>query len=268
MALLNNSLRDKLSILSGNHASRQGIHYWQRWFGQGLNLLFPPQCIACKKNGYLFCPHCSQEVRPLTEPLCFRCGRPQLESIITCAQCERTEWLLRWARAAARFAMPLQSAIHALKYDGKKELAAPLARYLVATYRSTPWHQIDSSLDMIIPVPLHPKRLQDRGYNQAQLLAESFGEIVQKPVKSEVLLRRHFASSQVGLDFDARQANVAGAFQVQQDLSGMNVLILDDVYTTGATLNACANALQEAGAAAVYGLTLAMAGYTDHARAI
>lgn len=177
----------------------------------------------------------------------------------TCSLCLRIDqWSLTWVRAATLYTGPVQAAIHALKYSGEKELAYVLACYLTATFQQPPWSTLEATIDFAIPVPLHAKRLHERGYNQAALIAEAFGQRSQLPVETSILLRTRHSHSQVHLQFDERQANVKNAFETTQDLSGKRVLLVDDVYTTGATLNECAQALRNAGAIDVFGLTLAM----------
>lgn len=177
----------------------------------------------------------------------------------TCTLCLRIDnWTLTWVRAATLYTGPIQAAIHALKYNGEKELAYVLARYLTAAFQQPPWCNLEATIDFAIPVPLHAERLHERGYNQAALIAEAFGQRSQLSVETSILLRTRYSQSQVHLQFDERQANVKNAFEATQDLSGKRVLLIDDVYTTGATLNECAQALRNAGAIDVFGLTLAM----------
>jgi len=162
-----------------------------------------------------------------------------------------------WVRAAALHTDPLREAIHRLKYGGQRELAAPLARYLVAVYRQPPWTSMTSTLDAVVPVPLHPSRQAERGYNQAALLAHAFGESVGLPVVEPWLERIQATRSQVGLSARERHRNVARAFRAASAACGHTVLLVDDVFTTGATLMASARALLAVGARAVYGLALA-----------
>ncbi len=224
-----------------------------------INLFFPPQCVNCPRVGQLLCDYCAQQATPPQQSLCQRCGRMQDTPSATCTLCMRTDqWTLTWARAATLYTGPIQAAIHALKYNGEKELAHYLARYLVVAFQQPPWSDLETKIDLAIPVPLHTERLRERGYNQAALIAEAFSQRTKLPVETSLLLRTRHSQSQVDLQFQERQANVKGAFRATQDLSGARVVLIDDVYTTGATLNECALALREAGVIEVYGLTLAM----------
>jgi ComF family protein len=147
----------------------------------------------------------------------------------------------------------LREAIHRFKYRNVRGLAEPLGE-LLASY------MVDHSLpaDVVVPVPLHPARLADRGYNQSALLARELGRRLDLPVVEDSLLRVRHTRQQVGLSIEERRRNVADAFACRDDrLAGCRVLLIDDVYTTGATLNACGEALIAAGAASAWGLTLA-----------
>ena len=229
--------------------------YWQA----AIDLLFPPQCISCQRIGWNLCPLCAQSVSPPTGPLCRRCGRMQSNASETCALCTRIhDWALTRVRAATLFQGPIHPAIHALKYDGKKELAAPLARYLVTVLHQMEYGHKEIPIDFIVPVPLHAERMRERGYNQAELLAQAVSNTIGIPMLSQGLTRIQFDKSQVNLSFEERQLNVQNAFHSDADLAQKSILLIDDVYTTGATLNACAKALRRAGAINVVGLTLSM----------
>jgi ComF family protein len=167
---------------------------------------------------------------------------------------------LSLSRAAALHSSPLREAIHAFKYEKphpRPELAAPLARYLVAVFAEPPWNRLAAAIDAVVPVPLHAERLAERGYNQSELLAAAFSLRVGLPCQPGWLARTRATRQQVGLGPAERQTNVAGAFAAAPAVAGRTLLLVDDVNTTGATLRACAAAAQAAGARTVYGLTLA-----------
>ncbi len=152
----------------------------------------------------------------------------------------------------------MQPAIHALKYEGRVELAHILARYLSAAVLETPWREIMTRLDGIVPVPLHAQKMNERGYNQTWLLADSFASKSAIPVLDGAVVRVNATRSQVGLSAQERAANVQNAFQaVPRQVRGKSLLLVDDVYTTGATMAACAAALRRDGAGEVFGLALA-----------
>lgn len=240
-------------------SSRHSLYYHlNRIKTKSLNLLFPPQCVGCKRIGSWFCATCAQAVAPVGDAICEQCGRPQAASISRCGSCQQTIDLpLRMIRAAAYYGSPLREAIHALKYDNRPELGEILARYLIATLINSPWRNNYLTVDAVIPVPLHTERFHARGYNQSELLASALCYGVQLPLQVKWLERKRDTLSQVTLNQQERQTNMVDAFIAHSAVRGKSLLLIDDVYTTGATLRACASAALDAGAVAVYGLTLA-----------
>jgi ComF family protein len=204
----------------------------------------------------MLCPDCLKAIPPLLPPFCQHCGSP---SVMTgmCQSCRYHPPHLHGLRAVSIYQEPLRSYIHALKYDGKTRLAEPLGQLLAQAYT-----RYGFQVDAIISVPLHPERQQQRGYNHAELLAEVCSSLVGVPLYSDMVQRQRATPAQVGLAANQRYQNMAGAFLctpafASGTLSGRRILIIDDVCTTGATLEACAAPLYAAGAAAVLGLVLA-----------
>ena len=222
-----------------------------------LDQMYPPRCVHCGRAGALLCPTCAQAAQPVPPPICATCGRQQTADVLHCSLCRRPEHRLTLARAAALHVEPLRTAIHHLKYEDCPEMAVPLARYLVAAFDAPCWDAVRGRLDAVIPVPLHAQRLAERGYNQAEKLTLAFCRATHFPAATELLQRVKATRTQVGLDAANRQDNVADAFLATAPVTGGRFLLIDDVYTTGATLNACAATLLAAGAHAVYGLALA-----------
>jgi ComF family protein len=238
--------------------AHDGFIRLRQLFSAGLDLLFPSVCIGCGRVGELFCASCSQKVEATPQPVCARCGTPQSTPTLRCARCARAGDLsLLYTRAAALHTSPLREAIHAFKYDKQQELAPLLARYLVAIYAEPPWSELPQPVSAVVPVPLHASRLAERGYNQSELLAAAFCRATDLPLQPAWIMRVRETRQQVGLGPDERKANVDGAFEATKDAAGHRLLLIDDVYTTGATLQACAVAALAAGAQCVYGLTLA-----------
>lgn len=160
-------------------------------------------------------------------------------------------------RAVSSYREPLRSCIHALKYDGNTRLAEPLGRLLAHAYQ---YYSLQA--DAIIPVPLHSERQKQRGYNHAHLLAEVCAAQVNVPLYEDMVIRYRATPAQVGLTASERLQNVAGAFRCSSAfatgrLHGRRIVIVDDVYTTGATLESCARPLFASGAREVWGLVLA-----------
>lgn len=220
--------------------------------GALLDLLFPPRCVACGRAGAWLCAACLAQVDWLTPPLCPHCGEP-LDPDERCPRGRRHLLLLDGLRSAAWHSGPLRVAIHRLKYRGQRVVAEPLGAILLQAWRLDPL-----PVDLLVPVPLHTTRLRERGYNQATLLARQLGRATGIGVDDRSLRRTRNTRSQVDLSAPERLANVEGAFSCRgRSLQGRAICLMDDLCTTGATLEACAAALRAAGARSVWGYTLA-----------
>jgi ComF family protein len=219
-----------------------------------LNLIYPPRCPGCGRMGTAFCDQCRAQVKRILPPVCRRCGCA-LPKDGLCAHCRALSSSLDGILAVAVFKDPLRQAIHALKYENNTTLATPLGEMMVEAWRSGGL----SEPDLLVPVPLHARRQTERGYNQSGLLARVVGRALGLPVDARTLIRLRATPPQVGLSQIERQQNVEGAFAYRGNLKGKTVVLVDDVCTTGATLEACAAALRASGADGVWGFTLARA---------
>lgn len=216
-----------------------------------LDLLLPQRCIGCGIEGELICSICVEALPRLEPPYCESCGLPLKEGA-SCQKCSIHPLQINGIRSLFLHEKLARDAAHALKYNNLKSLAKPLAQFMAKYLESNPL-----PADVLAAVPMHPKRLRKRGYNQAYLLAKELGKLVQLPVSQGSLVRTVNTSSQVSLSAKERQENVAGAFRCKDHiLADKRVLLVDDVCTTGATLNACAITLKKAGAVSIWGLTL------------
>ncbi len=231
----------------------QRLQFWQRQTWSGfINLLFPPRCGGCQQPGSLWCEVCRAAVKPVLPPWCEMCGKP-LASEPLCGQCREHPLHIEKIRSAAIFEGALRDGIHRFKYQRWSSLAEPFGEMLADF-----WQAERLTADWLIPVPLHPSRERDRGYNQSELLARVLSRRVGVPVSRHGLRRTRATAVQMTLNAAQRHANVAGAFEgVDAQLRGARVIVIDDVGTTGATLDACAQAVLQTGAASVMGLTLA-----------
>ena len=184
-------------------------------------------------------------------PLCPLCGRPQASSI-PCSRCVSWTAEIDGIRSPFRFEGIVRQAIYKLKYGNLRALAAPLAQMLYPYIIENPVPG-----DVLVPVPLHHKRLRERGYNQSALLSRKLSELTGLPLITDHLIRERDTHPQALTETASqRQSNVADAF-CSRELRDREVLLIDDVATSGATLNACAAALKAAGATSVWGLVLA-----------
>lgn len=226
-------------------------------FGALLDILIPPVCPVCEKDvcaGPL-CAQCLSELSSLriTEPFCSVCGIPFLNSpgqSHTCGDCLTAKRPFEMARSAFVYKEKIQDSIHRLKYKNQTGLARPLGRFLAEAIQFRP--------DVIIPVPLHKKRLRHRGFNQSLLLARVLAGELSIELDYKSLRRVRNTQEQISLTAVERRKNVAGAFEIDKRLAGAKALLVDDVFTTGSTIIECSRVLKEAGAE-VYALTLARA---------
>ncbi len=221
--------RDLLQALGAKARFRRAVQ-------ASLDLLYPPRCAGCGRVDADWCPKCQTELD--RTPFDLKQGRlPPLTAIASTGTHEGK----------------LQDAVHALKYEQVTALALPLAARLVTALDALNWQ-----IDTIMPVPLHARRQHERGMNQAELIAKTLAETLQIAYNADSILRWRDTPPQVGLSRAERQANVRDAFKATAAISG-TVLLVDDVFTTGATLQACAHAARQAGATIVYGLTISAA---------
>lgn len=235
-------------------------------FTQFLNLLLPPRCIKCgkilsEKNG--LCPECFGKIKFISQPLCHKCGRPFLngtnlkfDGIHYCGAClKQKKFLFEMQRSAFIYDDESKNLILDLKFGDKTAYAETLAN-IMYTAGNDIWKE---EPDLIIPVPIHRLRLLKRRYNQSALLADCLAHKSGIPADFSSLIRYRNTTPQVMLSGNARRNNLKQAFAVKtpQNIKGRKIVLIDDVATTGSTLNECAKVLHRAGAAKIYALTLA-----------
>ena len=218
-----------------------------------MDSFFPRRCVGCGKVGGFLCPECAGELPRLMPPFCPRCGRPQAGGIV-CPSCWQRPTDIDGIRSPFRFDDVIRKAIHELKYRNLKAISPRLAELLADYLKESPLPR-----EALVGVPLHPRRLRERGYNQSSLLARELGKRIGLPVIEDCLIRVRQAQPQVkAVDVEERRRNVADAFVCRDErLKGKHIILIDDVCTSGATLESCAVALKDKGATSVWGLTLA-----------
>jgi len=236
-----------------------------------LDLVFPAQCPVCETTLGAgrrdpLCGGCWRAITRLDVPWCERCGAASVaredglaaplvapQSIAACPTCATQAPGFDYARSAALYDGPLREAIHALKFGRRRALASPLGDLTVKQCAVS----LPDGIDALIPVPLARARERERGFNQAALLARRIGRRLDIPIRSRWLARVRSTRPHRDLSTAERRANVCDAFRASARVAGCHVLVVDDILTTGATLDACARALRAAGARRIGALTVA-----------
>ena len=254
---------------------RRRVALWRQWLTAAVDLVFPPFCPICADRlgparRDPLCGPCWEGLERITAPGCARCGLPFGEfagdarpaggtdrSGGICGACRRHQPAFAYARAAAHYGDCARDALHAFKFGGRRALALPLGELLAELGPALPL----AAVDVVVPVPLHPRRERERGFNQSWLLARRLAIVWGLTARADVLARRVATAAQTDLGAAARRLNVRDAFTVRRPelVAGRHVLLVDDVLTTGATAAACAVALRSGGAATVGVVTVARA---------
>ena len=217
-----------------------------------VDWVLPPSCPGCGIEGEILCKDCESKIDRLVGKHCQFCGQAVRGSDI-CGDCRNRAHSYEAYRGYGSYTGVLRDAILNLKYKNDIGIARVLAQYLENVVQTSNW-----DFDLVVPVPLSLQKLEERGYNQASRLAKPLAARLGKLYRPDSLMRIRETSSQVGLDFQARLENVQNAFRADPKIiKGKSILLVDDVFTTGATLESAASELKLAGAKHVYALTLA-----------
>jgi competence protein ComFC len=212
-------------------------------------MFYPERCVGCeRRSSDVLCRTCFEALPRVDRPVCERCGLPTAFATFVCEECKYVDFGFESARAALKYEGVGKEIVHALKYRGYKRVVEKLAAPLMLQVLD------DGRFDAVVPVPLHRSRLRKRGFNQAELLARGVACKINATV-SDTLEVVHSTRDQVELSAAQRRANVAGAYKARGSLRG-RILLVDDVFTTGATMSACAGTLVQAGAREVHALSL------------
>lgn len=223
-------------------------------------IVFPSRCVFCTEvlpfgNKELICDECASRIEEISGIICEKCGRP-IRYHGQCRQCNSTKHRFDTAFSVYLYKDEVRSAIHRFKYGSKGSYAAYFGRAMAtfADYNDVPF------VDYVVPVPVHKSRLRRRGFNQSELLARVYAEHRDETVLN-LLVRIKHTKAQSGLNTAQRLENIKGAFALadtDENIKGKTVLLIDDIFTTGSTLDECTRVLKKAGISKVYVLCLSI----------
>lgn len=223
-----------------------------------LGLLYPERCIFCNdicKEG--ICSKCKEKVHPITEPRCKKCGKPvQYEEQEFCYDCRNRNFHYEQGRSLWLHEGLVKKSIYGFKYKNRRVYAKVYAREMMEQFLELLkiW-----KIDVIVPVPLHKKRYRKRGYNQAFLLADEISKITGIQTDEELVVRKRDTDPQKEFGNKDRKKNLKGAFEVtKRGIKNRRILIVDDIYTTGSTIDEIAEILKKAGAGDIFFLTISI----------
>lgn len=238
-------------MTSSVRPARPGVRLWRKT----LDLIFPPQCVRCQTFGKLICDFCAAKMERADPPRCEVCWTVRTGGRV-CRRCAMSPPTFAGLRSAYDYGGPAREVVLALKFRGLSSIAPLMASAMAERFLE--WGE---SVSAIVPVPLAGGRRRGRGYDQADLLAKELAHLVDVPCESRALRRSRATQAQALQPGEAaRRRNVRDAFEPGERPVAGRVLLVDDVATTGATLDACARVLQSRGAQPVYALTFAREG--------
>lgn len=231
------------------------------WFDRFLEILYPRKCPVCDRiiepKGALICPACRRRVSIVREPRCLKCGKQIVdEDTEYCDSCKKRGHRYAYGLVLMNYDSVARKILADLKYHSKRDNADYLAAETVAQRKD---EMMRMQADFLIPVPIHRRRRRVRGFNQAELIARRLGERLELPVRTDLLKRVKNTLPQKELGSVGRLNNLLKAFAIQKadDLTGKTVILVDDIYTTGSTAEACTRVLLAGGAKKVYLLNMA-----------
>lgn len=220
-----------------------------------FDMLYPRRCPICSDivmpKGELVCPECVGNIPYVNEPRCYRCGKElRDERAEYCYDCSRHKMYYEKGVALFRYNSIMRRAMDGFKYKNRREYADFFVMEMTRIYG----HEMRAwKADAVIPIPIHKSRRRVRGYNQAELLAGPISEYLNVPLETETIIRIRKTKPQNKLNDKERQKNIEGAFKIGKNVVQLKkVILVDDIYTTGSTINACARLLVEAGVEQVY----------------
>lgn len=218
-----------------------------------MDSIFPPACVNCNTPGHIFCPSCIEKANLIGSKVCLSCGHPYKTRIPICRECFYHPQLYSGMISWAHYESSVRNSIHTFKYQNNIALGYFFAMKLLPLVIDANW-----SIDLVTPVPLSKSHYKDRGYNQAALISRPLARSLGVRHETKAIQRIRETSTQTKLSADQRFINVEGAFSGNPaKLNNKNVLLVDDVITTGATMVNCTKALLASGASKVYCISVA-----------
>ena len=219
-----------------------------------LDLIYPQRCVICDKvisDKERICPACRKKIHAVKEPVCMKCGKPLSNPRKEyCGDCETKKHYFVQGKSLWIYDAEVKKSIYRFKYQNKREYARTYAEEIAKQYGA--WIR-KKKIQAIIPIPLYKKKQKKRGYNQAQVLAEELGRIWDLPVYTDLLIRTRDTKPQKMLNDAERKNNLKKAFKTNENIVQLeHILLIDDIYTTGSTLDAAAAALLTAGVKEIY----------------
>ncbi len=219
-----------------------------------LDLLYPPRCVICDQvvsAEAVVCPACQKKIHMVLEPVCMKCGKPLVdERKEFCRDCREKKHYFTQGKSLWVYETEVKKSIYRFKYQNKREYARGYAEEIAKTYGD--WIK-KKKIQAIVPIPLYKRKQKKRGYNQAQVLAKELGKIWDLPVYTNLLIRIRDTKPQKMLNDTERKNNLKKAFKTTQNIVQLeHILLIDDIYTTGSTLDAAAAVLLDAGAEEIY----------------
>ena len=224
-----------------------------------LDFIFPKRCVVCDAVLPLgkedLCQSCQKNIQYISGAVCYKCGKPVKETEEYCYDCKRKKHLFRQGVALFSYEY-IRSSLYRYKYGERREYAAVYGKYMAARFYK---EKIRWKPDALIPVPLHKKRRKQRGYNQAELIAKELGKWWEVPVITELVIRVKNTRPMKEIDGTERQNNLKKAFKLgKNDVKLNTIIIIDDIYTTGSTMDAVASVCKESGIANIYFMTVSI----------
>jgi len=226
-----------------------------------VDLIFPKRCPVCQDivmpSGQDICEKCKSKLKYIEDPYCLKCGRPLNGNYDRCESCKNTSMDYIEGRAVFVYNDTLRKSIYGFKYNGRLEYASFYGNQIVKRLNRK---LMQWNADAIIPIPLHKDRLKKRGYNQADILAKEISKYLKVPLYSDYLIRQKATKAQKNLDALARENNLKNAFKIKPNgVKLRTVILVDDIYTTGSTINSAARCLKNAGVERVYFVVISCA---------